>query len=336
MDEGWERSLRKQREECLERDQRGSSESDGEDEEGCDERFGSHNFRHPVAGHVLYLDVGSDARGPTVVFDAANGGDLVARAHDQSDADATVRMYSVPAVGGRLLRFRGDRLHAVPRPHDVYWTLDVSGNNDQSEGFRRSVLLFNLWDPEATPLSDTVLDCGEGTTATDRGATARRPRCGGGDDTKDNHPEPPGPSADPACARFGEWTPVPVALRASAPTEDVGGSSFPGDSSPLWSSLPWDLLAWLLGGIGSSSSSAASDEAFQVPLSGDPTKRGISGYVARMRSSSWWNETTRQRVHPARDNLGEAFLPTVTTAFADEWFVEEAPPDKRQRQQDKL
>jgi len=50
----------------------------------------------------------------------------------------------------------------------------------------------------------------------------------------------------------------------------------------------------------------------------------------------WWNETTRQKVHLARDNLGEAFLPTVTTAFADEWFVEEAPPDKRQRQQDKL
>jgi len=72
-------------------------------------------------------------------------------------------MYSIPAVEGRLLQFPGDRLHAVPRPHDVYWTHDVSGNHVHTppHQYERSVLLFNLWDATThLLLEEKVLDCG--------------------------------------------------------------------------------------------------------------------------------------------------------------------------------
>jgi hypothetical protein len=61
---------------------------------------------------------------------------------------------------GRLLRFAGNRMHAVPRPtlayldpalggsNDVLWTRKrrkADGSCDESTIYRRSVLLFNSW-----------------------------------------------------------------------------------------------------------------------------------------------------------------------------------------------
>lgn len=96
------------------------------------------NLRHPEIGHVLYLKVGSNVRGPTVVWNVTRGGDFM----DGQDTEMVI----VPAVEGRLTRFQGDKLHGVPRPGDVYWTIQQDGNQHEPEElWMRSVLLFNLW-----------------------------------------------------------------------------------------------------------------------------------------------------------------------------------------------
>ena len=66
----------------------------------------------------------------------------------------------VPALTGRLLRFDGDIMHAVPRPALGYLDPEDGGSNleiwsrtkrvegvidDESTIYRRSVLLFNTW-----------------------------------------------------------------------------------------------------------------------------------------------------------------------------------------------
>lgn len=95
-------------------------------------------LRHPETGHVLYLKVGSQVRGPTVVFNETRGGDF---SEDPSE------MVVVPAVEGRLTRFKGNMLHAVPRPAQIFWTLRQDSDS-QAPDFQRSVLLFNLWPME--------------------------------------------------------------------------------------------------------------------------------------------------------------------------------------------
>jgi len=86
----------------------------------------SGELRHPNFGHVLYIDVGDEVRGPTCVF-----------AGDQ--------LISVPAVAGRVLRFEGDLAHAVPEPSDVWFRSFVS-KQPHTPARRRSVVLFNTWD----------------------------------------------------------------------------------------------------------------------------------------------------------------------------------------------
>ena len=94
-------------------------------------------FRYPQNGHVLYLQVGNQVRGPTCVFaNRKSGGDLIRRELtekgkivDDDDADDAddVELVTVPAVPGRLLRFQGDYLHAVPRPTDLWLLKFVQG-----------------------------------------------------------------------------------------------------------------------------------------------------------------------------------------------------------------
>lgn len=78
-------------------------------------------FRYPLRGHVLYLQVGTDVRGqPTCVFTGVHsGGDLV--------RPESFELSVVPAVPGRLLRLKGDLLHVVPRPTDLWLPPFVKG-----------------------------------------------------------------------------------------------------------------------------------------------------------------------------------------------------------------
>lgn len=106
-------------------------------------------IRFPDHAHVLYLSVGEDVHGPTVVF------------HDSKEGASKTfdKITIVPAVSGRLLRFKGDMMHAVPRPPLAYldpteggtnlelWTRrrPVDENDPELNNYRRSVLLFNTW-----------------------------------------------------------------------------------------------------------------------------------------------------------------------------------------------
>jgi hypothetical protein len=117
-----------------------------------DERLALQNgpIRFPDHAHVLYLSVGEEALGPTVLLENATG-DITKEIFDS--------ITIVPALAGRFLRFTGDMMHAVPRPSLAYldpeeggsnrelWTRrrPVDKNDPELSVLRRSVLLFNTW-----------------------------------------------------------------------------------------------------------------------------------------------------------------------------------------------
>ena len=117
-------------------------------------------LRYPEHGHVLYLAVGPAVEGPTAVWEPVEGS-------TNSGADAFGALTIVPACEGRLLRFQGDCMHAVPRPADVWlqhrfdsadgtdvWrsSADLSVEDEAearpppaAHDLTRSVVLFNTW-----------------------------------------------------------------------------------------------------------------------------------------------------------------------------------------------
>lgn len=126
-------------------------------------------FRYPRHGHVLYLKVGTQVRGPTCVFpDRRSGRDLLAEqlswdGISSSNEQQKVELVTVPAVPGRLLRFQGDFLHAVPRPTDLWLLKFVQGAplTEPEEEWGRSVILFNTWGnepPTEVPIDDCRID----------------------------------------------------------------------------------------------------------------------------------------------------------------------------------
>jgi len=93
-------------------------------------------FRYPRNAHVLYLCVRGGVRGPTCVWERG----------DSEEDDPFGPMTVVPACEGRLLRFDGALMHAVPRPVDI-WTKPhgVRAPPKKVDNPVRSVLLFNTW-----------------------------------------------------------------------------------------------------------------------------------------------------------------------------------------------
>jgi len=74
-----------------------------------------------------------------------------------------VELVTVPAVGGRLLRFEGSSLHAVPRPADLWFLSFVMGAPEYTpeEIWGRSVILFNTWmvdPPKDVPFDQVPAD----------------------------------------------------------------------------------------------------------------------------------------------------------------------------------
>lgn len=69
-------------------------------------------INYPNNGHVLYLDIGSNVYGPTCLF-------------FENKSSLIEEIAIIPAVKGRLLRFDGNIMHAVPRPALGY--LDPEG-----------------------------------------------------------------------------------------------------------------------------------------------------------------------------------------------------------------
>ena len=113
--------------------------------------LGPDGYRYPKFGHVLYLQVGSEVRGPTCVWpDRRSAGELLKKldqtCESSQEADQ-IELLIVPAQKGRLLRFPGSAFHAVPRPHNLWFLPFVMGSavHEPVEEYGRSVVLFNIW-----------------------------------------------------------------------------------------------------------------------------------------------------------------------------------------------
>jgi len=105
-------------------------------------------IRCPENGHVLYLNVDPSIRGPTCVFSQYGGW----RAQD----DKNTTLLVVPAVQGRVLRFPGSAMHAVPKPTNRWFLSDEEESalvdedddmwdDEEEQVVERSVILFNTW-----------------------------------------------------------------------------------------------------------------------------------------------------------------------------------------------
>mmetsp|Transcript_42750 Transcript_42750/g.51332 ORF Transcript_42750/g.51332 Transcript_42750/m.51332 type:complete len:412 (+) Transcript_42750:144-1379(+) len=118
----------------------------------------------PEFSHVLYLRVADELIGqcPTCVFPQTRMG----WSFEGADKDSKVDLVSIPAVPGRLLRFPGSAMHAVPCPANRWWLTEEEENflkeeekddehNDEYDSdeeyesdVERAVLLFNTWSKE--------------------------------------------------------------------------------------------------------------------------------------------------------------------------------------------
>ena len=129
-------------------------------------RAGAGVQRCPTNGHVLYLDVDPRVEGPTCVWEEAPAADDGRRAGPPRELRA---LHVVPARAGRLLRFQGELIHAVPRPATQWLAETPSGHTSGDEAhaaaggaqtepparLRREVLLFNTWEePPTLPSPD--------------------------------------------------------------------------------------------------------------------------------------------------------------------------------------
>jgi len=79
---------------------------------------------------------------------------------DNTTMTTIIEVITVPDVPGRLLRFQGDYLHAVPRPTDVWFLSFVQGvpKYNPEEEWGRSEVLFNTWRDEP-PLGILLDEC---------------------------------------------------------------------------------------------------------------------------------------------------------------------------------
>jgi hypothetical protein len=116
----------------------------------------------PKQGHILYLSVDTNLLGPTFIFPNK----LEGWGTERSTKTKIIEMITVPALQGRLVRFNGRAMHAVPKPVDRWLLSDVDEKllrekeNDEAQRFTdnkkskdsidhkdlRHVLLFNTWD----------------------------------------------------------------------------------------------------------------------------------------------------------------------------------------------
>lgn len=170
-----------------------AKEEDASSEAPSIAAMGTDGFRYPKFGHVLYLQVGSQVSGPTCVWpDRKSGGDLLKKGTDCSSGgdqtcaetscqDDKIELLIVPAKCGRLLRFPGSALHAVPRPHNLWFLPFVMGSAvyEPYESWGRSVILFNIWESESP--KGVSLNTGEGhvgdDTNTYEGGSADNVQC---------------------------------------------------------------------------------------------------------------------------------------------------------------
>ncbi len=126
-------------------------------------------LRYPEYGHVLYLQAESQDTifSPTCIFPGKSGGwreRIKEEDNDNGEAHEETLLVSVPVVPGRLLRFPGSTMHAVPKPINRWFysiedqqEFDVMDEYGDEPGIQRSVILFNVWKLEG-PKDVSLLD----------------------------------------------------------------------------------------------------------------------------------------------------------------------------------
>lgn len=118
-------------------------------------------LRFPDFGHVLYLEIDPKIRGPTVVFSQYGGWTATNDNEGKQIEKESLQLLTVPAVSGRILRFPGSAMHAVPKPPTLWFQspekqeeiLEAEDCNyrrwdegeDEDDIPERSVILFNVW-----------------------------------------------------------------------------------------------------------------------------------------------------------------------------------------------
>lgn len=180
--------------------------------------------RSPFNAHVLYVAVARGQSAPTAVFREA-GPPPPNRTVTGGAPHRLDGVLVVPAVRGRLLRFAGSRLHAVPAPR-LQWLgsaecLETMDPSDLTR-YERRVVLFNTWgDPTlhgaygrargarraATPTSVRGGRLGRRSFTTATRATARRGHTGSRTHLPDA--EQTG-SSRIRCEPRAAWSPVTV------------------------------------------------------------------------------------------------------------------------------
>ena len=272
--------------------------------------------RCPETGHVLYLDIAPGLRGPTCVWDEEEPSEAWAALAVGADADARAgaprslrRLNVVPAAPGRLLRFRGDLLHAVPKPA-LGWLSDRAApppSAPSSSNPLRQVLLFNLW--SAPPMLPSADDPPPNQAAAALAALARPPGCVPRGEWVERSPGLP-ESAYPSLTRRRTAVPARFAapllgealrrgcdadsLHASAPAAELRTALLSNDA---WSSVTVEDLgaaerehagAGARAGAGAGAG-AVSDEAEELEL-----KLGYAEHV----ESQFWAEPHEEQGRP--------------------------------------
>ena len=105
------------------------------------------DFKYPAFGHVLYCGVEGDDE---LVVDGAGGTVLLSSSSNTTTQHPSTTLFVVPPRPGRLLRFKGDLMHGVPRPALSYFNSDeVEGGSNHliftkkaKDTAKRKVILF--------------------------------------------------------------------------------------------------------------------------------------------------------------------------------------------------
>jgi len=134
-------------------------------------------LRYPSSVIIAYLEVERGLRAPTVLWTPCGDGDALC---------------AVPAVTGRLLRFDGEMLHAVPQPLRQHFVSAAAAEEEDAAAASRAhhvrrVLVVNCW-PERAP-DDDEPDVGTGA------ACAAETTEGGAHEERRCHP-------------FADWCPI--------------------------------------------------------------------------------------------------------------------------------
>ena len=134
-------------------------------------------MRCPRHGHILYLQIAGGLEAPTCVFSNQRVGWATTMGDNEeegAEVGGGVDLVTIPAVEGRLVRFPGDAMHAVPHPAHRWFLAqeelavlqeqeeadeeddggddymydddcDDDDDDDDDDTTERSVLLFNTW-----------------------------------------------------------------------------------------------------------------------------------------------------------------------------------------------